>query len=801
MADEHATNGNGHARTAALAYLRAGLSIIPIKTDGSKQPAWDLLPKEPDPNRADRLKAVWKPFTSRLPTEDEVAHWFRGRKPPGIGVISGAVSGNLEIIDFDYEAETIFPEFCKMVEAKRPSLIACLSIGKSPKPGFHIRYRCHEVTIPGNQDLAKREDNEVLIELRGEINYTISPGSPAECHPSGRLYEHLSGPRLSQVPTISAADRDVLIRCARYFDRSPKTESVSHKPASNRVGDDFNTGGWSWDQILSGWTHLGGHYWRRPGKDTGGCSATTSCKSKDGGHELFHVFSGNAHPFERDKSYSKFSAYAILHHGADFSGAARELGRQGFGEQMKVGARQTKDIAHDLPDVHLTDVGNGRRLVDRHGRDIHYCHPWKQWLVWDGRRWAEDQTAEVVRRVKDTQSGLYKWAAQKIIELGDVGDDEDRKKQLAKLNRVLNHCLRWEDARCIDRCLKSASSEPSVPILPDALDAHHFLFNALNGTIDLRSGKLREHQRGDLLTKLAPVEYNSAAQCPLWKKCLACWFSNNTDLIAYLQRVAGYCLTGSVDEQCLWFFYGPGQNGKTTCLGTWQAMMGDYAIQTVSELLMQKNNESHPTERADLFRVRLAVTIETDEGKRMAEALMKKLTGGDPIRARKMRKDHFQFLPTHKLILAANHKPIIRGSDFAVWRRIKLIHFTVTIPEESKDRGLSDKLKIELPGILAWAVRGCLEWQKNGLGEPEEVRQATDSYRAEQDLLAAFIIECCFVNDVASTQASVFYDRYIEWSGDKWTTKMRLTAMMLDRGFPSEKGTGGRMFYKGIGLP
>jgi putative DNA primase/helicase len=336
--DGGASNSYPGVLDAALAYLRAGISLIPIKTDGSKQPVWDLLPKEPDPNRPDRLKSVWKPFMERRPTEDELRHWFRGERPPGLAVISGKVSHNLEILDFDYEAEAIFPEFCKLVEQERPLLIRGLSIGKSPRPGFHVRYRCREMKIPGNEVLAldpsRDKSEQTLIELRGEGNYTLAPGCPAECHPTGRAYQHFSGPKLSQVPEITGVERELLIHCARCFDRSPKTELLDHKATVGvgvRIGDDFNIRGWPWDQILTGWMPVGNHYWRRPGKDTGSCSASTCCKATNGGHQLLHVFSSNAAPFQKGRNYSKFCAYTLLHHAGDFSAAARELARLGFG--------------------------------------------------------------------------------------------------------------------------------------------------------------------------------------------------------------------------------------------------------------------------------------------------------------------------------------------------------------------------------------------------------------------------------------------------------------------------------------
>jgi putative DNA primase/helicase len=450
---------------------------------------------------------------------------------------------------------------------------------------------------------------------------------------------------------------------------------------------------------------------------------------------------------------------------------------------------------------HLTDLGNARRVVTRHGHDLRYCHPWKSWIVWDGTRWAEDQTAEAVRRVKETQASLFRWAAEKIGQLGEVGGDDARKAQLAKLSGVLAHALRWESAVRITASLQLAQSEPAVPVLPTELDGHHFLLNCANGTLDLRTGRLRRHRREDLITKLCPVEYYSDAKCPLWDRFLERVMAGKQSLIDYLRRVIGYCLTGSVAEQALWFFHGAGANGKSTFLGTVLAMLGDYAMQAVSELLMVKNHEAHPTERADLFGKRFVATIETEEGKRMAESLMKQLTGGDKIRARKMRQDFFEFDPTHKILLAANHRPVIRGRDGAVWRRIKLVPFTVTIPDVEKDKDLAGKLRRELPGILAWAVRGCLEWQLDGLIEPPEVFEATKNYRADQDFIHNFLTECCIQSPHAQVRVSALHEAYISWSGDRNVSAREFNNRVRDAGYESERGCGGNYYWRGVGLP
>lgn len=487
--------------------------------------------------------------------------------------------------------------------------------------------------------------------------------------------------------------------------------------------------------------------------------------------------------------------------GADFySPRRRKRGASKNGDGREEGsAPDVVPPASGKP--HLTDLGNAQRIYTRHGRDLRYCHPWKSWFVWDGRRWALDETAAAVRRAKDTIKGFQEETITRLAHLSDIEDEGERKRQKNALMRELEHGLKWEDNRDLERSIASLRSEPLVPVLPSQLDAHHRLLNLANGTLDLDTVTLRPHDRADLLTKIAPVDYDAGARCPLWLSFLNRIMDGNAELIDYLQRLVGYGLTADVSEQSIWFFHGAGANGKSTFLGTVLALMGDYGMQAVSDLLMVKANEAHPTERADLFGKRFVCTIETEEGKRLAESLMKQLTGEDLIRARRMRQDFFEFQPTHKIIMAANHKPVIRGRDLAVWRRIKLVPFTVTIPEEEKDKQLAKKLKAELPGILNWAVDGYRRWAAHGMAEPDEVRAATVEYQQEQDLVAAFIAECCCVLADARVKSSLLFEGYKEWSGDKFMTQKDFSQQMVDKGFRKDRGQGGAVFFFGIGLP
>lgn len=336
------------ALIAARAYVQIGLSVIPVARDGSKRPAFELLPSVID-EATGAAKRTWLPYTSVLPTIEEVDSWFDRPNPPGPAIVGGAVSGNLEQIDFDTFAETIYPQWCELVELEAPGLVARLSVAKTPKPGFHARYRVEAgFTVPGNDKLAMDpalpSKERTLIETRGEGGYALAPGCPACCHETGQLYVHFSGPKLSNVQTITATERDVLVRCARSFDRSapedPKPQGPQRKAGSGpSPGDRYNAAGPSWEVLLEphGWRKVrdfgGRAYWCRPDKDGTTWSATTGLLSKSG-RELFCVFSSNASPFSGPTGgkscscHDKFGVFVLLYHGGDFSAAAKALNQE-----------------------------------------------------------------------------------------------------------------------------------------------------------------------------------------------------------------------------------------------------------------------------------------------------------------------------------------------------------------------------------------------------------------------------------------------------------------------------------------
>jgi putative DNA primase/helicase len=301
---------------------------------------------------------------------------------------------------------------------------------------------------------------------------------------------------------------------------------------------------------------------------------------------------------------------------------------------------------------------------------------------------------------------------------------------------------------------------------------------------------------------VAPVDFDPDADCPVWRAFLARIFANCYSLIDYVRRAIGMSLTGVVHEHVLFFCYGRGANGKSTFLQTLLALLGDdYAIKANHDLLMAKKGEQHPTELARLHGKRLVACVEAGEGRRFHESLVKELTGGDTVTARRMREDFWSFEATHKVWLAANHRPTIRGTDDGIWRRVKLIPFTVRIPDDEQDPALKDKLKAELPGILTWALTGVADWQVQGLIDPPEVREATAEYRAASDVIAMFLDECCVMGPTCKVRSKDLYAEYNSWcetNGEQHVNLKRFGEAMTEKEF--ERRTSNGTWYIGLGL-
>ncbi len=349
--------------------------------------------------------------------------------------------------------------------------------------------------------------------------------------------------------------------------------------------------------------------------------------------------------------------------------------------------------------------------------------------------------------------------------------------------------------------IAAARTEEGIAVTPSAFDRDPWLLNVANGTLDLRSGVLRPADRADRLTKLAPVAYDPAARCPTWLTFLDRVLDGKAEVIAFLQRAVGYSLTGDISEHCLFLLFGTGRNGKSTFLETLSATLGDYAMTTPTDTLLVRREGGIPNDLARLPGARLVSASESEAGRNLAEALVKQLTGGDTISARFLQAEFFDFKPSFKLWFRTNHKPTIKGTDDGIWSRIKLIPFTQRIPDSEMDKRLPERLVAELPGILTWAIDGCLAWQREGLGTPTAVAQATAEYRGEMDVLATFLADCCEVGPDHRCTAKELYGAYTRWaeeSGERVASQKAFGLRLAERGFVSARAHGGVRLWAGL---
>jgi putative DNA primase/helicase len=443
-----------------------------------------------------------------------------------------------------------------------------------------------------------------------------------------------------------------------------------------------------------------------------------------------------------------------------------------------------------LAHFNLTDLGNAERLVNRYGDILHYCYERKRWLIWNGKVWEWDAGNKI--------AALAKLAVRNIYH--EAGDEPDEKKR----KEIASHAGKSESDPRLTGMINLAQSESNIPIKLTDLDTNPWLFNCRNGTIDLKTVKLMSHRKEDLITVLVPLDFNPDAKCDQWLKFLNRVTGNNDELISYLQRSVGYSLTGDTRSQTMFFLYGLGSNGKSTFITTIRKLTAGYGIKANTSLFMAKDkNSSGPSEDlANLQGKRFVMASEIEDGRRLAVVLIKEMTGGEAIRADRKYEHEVEFQPVHKIWLVGNHKPVITDTTLSIWRRVKLIPFTVTIANKEVDPNLPAKLESELTGILAWAVRGCLEWQRYGLNEPDTVTTATASYRHEQDMLGDFIEDCCVFESISSISKSDLKAEYEKWCKDNNVDPItqRIFKARLTEKSITEGRNGRERYWRGIRL-
>jgi putative DNA primase/helicase len=430
-----------------------------------------------------------------------------------------------------------------------------------------------------------------------------------------------------------------------------------------------------------------------------------------------------------------------------------------------------------------SELGNAERLISKFGDDLLYCPQKKSWYTWTGRRWKKDESKAINIYAKITIREIYQEAAL-------LTNTETKKK-------LFGHALKSESKLGIENMLELSQSEQGISVHVNDFDNIPYLLNCLNGTIDLRTGNLESHNRKDLLTHMINVHYNKSSDCPKFKRFIDQIMNNNGNLVSYVRKIVGYSLTGYTREQCYFVFYGSGSNGKSTLLNVLRELLGSF-VKNIDFNSLTYSGHSARGDLARLIGARVVTCVEVEPRKVVNETVINRITGGDPITVKKMYCDPFEYIPRYKIIIAGNDKPNLEGLKHATWRRIRLIPFSVQF---EKGKGLNDKLTEELleelPGILTWAVEGCLEWQKEGLEPPKEVEVATSAYRVEKDNLIEFLKEACVANPQASVKSVDLYASYQSWciGNDKTTLgKKNFAESLRNKGFNKVKMQGAQQW-------
>ncbi len=740
-----------------------------------------LYPVPVSPSQKRPVITGWPAF--RLRAEDLHKYFGNGRGAQNIGVILGVPTGLTDVDVDDWATLLTWPFFAPATD---------MIWGREGKPASHHCYiadrpvKTRKYSDPVNPKEPKRV-GACLVERRGVKPdgttgaQSVAPGSihagtgQAVRYEPGKdgLPSHVKADELERAVALAAASALL----ARHW---PAEGSGGHRALLALAGT-LRKASWN----ITDTTRF--------------CTAVLTAAGRDA-VELEKVGSNVRSTFDRGAAGGTITgAHGLIE--------LVESGKKVVNTALKwlevqdsatfphglVGGLSTRSAPAALPDLGqhpYNDFGNGQRFVALYGDTMRYCHTAKNWVHWVGTHWSWDEVGEAR---KNAQSTIIEFGKQAL-----TGGD-------AAAAKFASACL---NSNRVSNLLREA--EPHLAVTRAELDRDPFLFNCATGTIDLRTGALREHRRADYITLLSPVSYDPDAHSELWEKALDQW-TDNKELRSFLQRAAGYSLTGSTAEEVLFFVHGPAAAGKSTFLEALKAVLGPFAKTADFESFIQQKNSNIRNDIAELAGRRMVLSIEVDEGKRLAEGLVKQVTGGDTIRARYLYQESFEFAPQFKLWLAANHAPKVSDDDSAMWRRILRVPFEHVIEKKDRDPKVKARMKDTNdvgPAILAWAVEGCLQWQRDGLNIPDVVAKATEEYRQDQDPLKDFFDQCCVFGDALQVTTARLREVYEPWcrnNGDRPLGSREFNERLRRRGCAETnkiKVLGkDQRGWKGIGIP
>ncbi|MEG0775046.1 phage/plasmid primase, P4 family [Clostridium sp.] len=443
----------------------------------------------------------------------------------------------------------------------------------------------------------------------------------------------------------------------------------------------------------------------------------------------------------------------------------------------------------DLLGFNFSEVGNAKRLLALHGKNLRYQALTKRWYLWGGTHWEVDETLKIELLAKDVLERLQKAAS---------GIDTREESGSKFKQRVMNFIMASESDNKIKSMINQCKNEEEIAVTK--MDQEIYKINTVNGTVNLKEGTVEAHNREDLITKVLPFNYNKEATCENWLKFLDKIFLGDKGLIDFIQKSIGYSLTGDTSQQCYYICHGRGANGKSTFLNTIREIMGEYS-EVLNELSIAYSEFATRGPREDIAKLasrRFVVVPELNEGRVLDDALLKSLTGENAYAVRHNYGREFQLRPEFKLWISSNEIPEIKSTSEGTWRRIRLIPFFYKFSEEERDEYFYEKhLKPELEGIFAWAIEGCLKWQSEGIKIPEKVILASKEYKEGMDLIGRFIDECCTLNESAETAAGVLYSAYVSWCknvGEEQISQMKFSLKLAGKGFKKNKRTHANTF-------
>ena len=694
----------------------------------------------------------WIPYQRRKPTAAELRDWREKWPDANYGIVTGEISG---ICVFDIDD----PDKARAWIDENGGLprTPCVRTAK----GEHYYFRHPGRTLKNGTRIAS------MCDFRGDGGYVVAPGS---IHDTGVLYEWIVSPDESPYAELPAWIEAALLRDKP----KPQRLEIKHiKPVS------FGTSKYGYAALVS--------------------ECETVRSTPEGGrNDQLNRSAFSIGRLIAGGEIQRSEAEAALLDAARACGLsdseARKTLQSGIDNGMK-NPRTAPEATYTPTPTNggnkeqsvllykFTDTGNAERFAARYAGKVLYDYTAKGWLVWDGKRWTLDNSGTVQRYAKETARAI---------------DDELRYVTDDMRDPLRKHATYSESEAGRRKMLECAQSE--LPTNQGELDSHPWLLNLDNGTLNLDTFEFGPHKPEHKITKISPVRYDDTAKAPIWIAFLNRIFEGDADLIFFVKQLCGYALTASTQEQCFFLFHGIGANGKSTLLNTMLHIAGDYGQESDFSTFML--SDAKKWELADFKGVRMLSASEGERGQRLAESLVKQLTGGEKLKAEKKYGNPFRFKPELKLILSTNHKPRVNGTDYAIWRRVRFVPFNVVIPPEEQDPTLTDKLKSEDSGILNWAIEGLQAWQEKRLIEPDAVKAATAAYRDEQDSLALFIEECC-VTGAVYAELSTLYELYDQWatqSGEHATAKRAFSERLTERGFTKDRGKANAVIFRGIGV-